>query len=680
MFITNSGLKKSIKTGITDLPKNSCNYLVSLFPIFKWIHRYNINWFSGDALAGLTVGMLVIPQALSYAKLAGLPLEFGLYTSLVGVVVYCVFATSKDVTIGPTAVLSQLCGQVLATYNVGSGKVDPITFSIAVALVSGLLELFIGIFKLGIIVDFIPTPVIIGFTTGAAFQIIIGQIAGLLGISGINTNDPAYLVLYNILKSLHTIKLDASIGFASLVFLLLFRVITLQLIRKGYSWGIWVGQSANAITVILFTFISWIINYSKPTPVFKIVGAVPKGLNFTKLPIIPSLNNVLPAALAIVLVSVLEHVAVVKSFGRINGYTPDANQEIVALGLTNTLGSFLGAFSATGSFSRSSIKSRSGVKTPLAGIFTAVIVILALYVITPAFYYIPNSVLSAMIINAIFDLICRPTVVKELWDIEFLDFFILIVAFVVTIFVNIEMAIYSSVALAVTILLYRVARPKVQSLVRDEKGGWSGYDELKQDYDVAEFKPPPPGIAVFRIEESLSYPNSNYVSNIMKEWVHKYTRYNGGNLANRDQLWCEDSCVQSKGESESIWSSEANVLPLLHAVILDFSAVNNVDATGLQTLVDVRNQLERYAGQRVLFYFTHVHPQYRRVIDYFVLKLRPDITPVVATAQNDIADRPLEAIVPSRFIFRTIDQAVEDANRRLLTGVSAVSEASIETV
>jgi sodium-independent sulfate anion transporter 11 len=657
--------------------------------------RYNKTWLFGDIISGITVGLLLVPQALAYAKLAGVPLEFGLYTSVTGVLIYWIFSTSKDVTTGPTAVLSQLCGQVLATYNIGADKVDPVVFLVSVSFLSGIIEMLIGFLQLGIIIDFIPTPVIVGFTSGAAVSIISGQVAGLLGIRGIDTNNSAHMILYNTFKSIGSCKADAFVGISALAILILFRLITRFFIKRGYSWFSWVGQSSNAIVIVLFTIISYSINSGKKTPLFRIVGNVPQGLNYFKVPELANMQNILSASAAVVLVSVLEHVAISKSFGRLNGYTPDINQEIIAMGVTNTLGSFLGAFSATGSFSRSSINSRSGAKSPLAGLFTAGVMFLSLYVVTPAFFYIPNSVLSAMIINAITDLMSRPAALKELWEIEFLDFLAFALAFFVTIFVSIETAIYCSVAFAVIVLLYRVARPKVGTLARDNSGGWSGIDELKQYTDDVDFSPAPPGIAVFRIEEALSYPNASYVSNYIKTWVENNTLYNISAVKSDEQLWCNKNTSYKPIIENEFGSngSAVNILPLpiLEAIVFDFSAVNGIDATGLQTLVDIKREVENYSGGRVLFYFAHVHPQFRRVLQYFLLNLRPNFEIVSVVANAETLDPKAEQVITriedqrreiygsssvytEQFIFRTIDQAVADAVKRTSEAISRKSQ------
>ncbi|KAJ3308054.1 hypothetical protein HDV04_001843, partial [Boothiomyces sp. JEL0838] len=556
--------------------------------------------------------------------LAGVPLQHGLYTSFVGVILYFLFATSKDVTIGPTAVLSQLSGQLLAA----NAKDDAVSYSVTLAFITGIYQLVIGFLRLGIIVDLIPVPVIAGFTSGAAIQIIIGQIAGLFGIPNINTNDAAYLVLYNTVSAFNNINFDIVIGLSALAF-----------------WGV------NS-------------HHSKPN--FNVVGTVPIGLNYIHVPDLSHFSSIAPTAVSVLLVSVLEHVAVTKSFGRLNGYRADANQEIIALGVTNLLGPFFGAFPATGSFSRSSIKSRSGVKTPAAGLVTALIVLLAIYIITPAFYYIPNAALSAIIITSITDLISRPALLVELWSIEFYDFLSFLIAFVVTIFFSIETAIYSSVTFSLLVVLYRVARPNTYTLARDEDGGWIGIETLKQEGDIVNAVPPPSGILVFRIEEALTYPNANYVNEYVVKNVQSATKSNRKNSGER--LW-----------NVPLDNSESSFeMPELKGIIFDLSAVNNIDATGLQTLVDIRKEIEDYAGKRVPFYFAHARPHFHHILVYFITLTNPkqDITPIVANAENpssdelhrnstlsQIKDGDASTMFAKRYIWRTVDQAVEEAKQ-----------------
>ncbi|KAJ3324359.1 hypothetical protein HDU76_013439 [Blyttiomyces sp. JEL0837] len=595
------------------LPSNTKSYFKELFPIADWLPRYNVQWLVGDLIAGITVGMVVIPQAIAYAtKLANLPAQYGLYTSFFGVLIYALFATSKDVTIGPTAVLSLLVGQTIASYDGNDTPGGKITFAITLSFFTGLIQLILGLFRLGLIVDFVPIPVITGFTTGAGVQIIIQQLPTLCGIKGIDTNAAAYQVLGNWLKALNNLpnsKWDVTFGVSALAFILLVKY-GAQFGAKKYAWIKYVGLARNGFAVILFTLISYGTRGTlKPSPAT--VGYVPPGFSGIQGPSLGDagyIASVLKALPGILIVSVLEHVAVTKSYGRLNGYKPQDNQELVAIGVTNLVGSFLGAYPATGSFSRSAIKSASGVRSPMAAFYTAIIVLISLFALTNTFYWIPNAVLSAIIIGAITELFVGARIIKKLFDTQFVDFIGFWIALIVTFFANIETAIYASVAFSVVVLLVRIARPKVRVLTRTAQAGW--IDAEGEGYTAVDssFTPSPEGILVFRPYESLTYPNASYLFNTLKDITIERFSYSGAVVPNGDRIWSDTTREKSLAAANGIER------PHLRAVVLDFSAVNQIDYTGLQTLLDVKEDLERFAGGRIPFHFAHVRQHQLRIL------------------------------------------------------------------
>ncbi|KAJ3070515.1 hypothetical protein HDU99_002660, partial [Rhizoclosmatium hyalinum] len=599
-------IKSQVKDVTQDIPAYTKQYLKSLFPIAGWIGRYNTTWFIGDFIAGLTVALVCIPQAISYAnKLAGLPPQFGLYTCFVGLFIYCFFATSKDVTIGPTAVLSLLVGQYFASYLPGSkyGSNEQITFAITLAFWTGVFQTAVGLLRLGLVVDFVPIPVIAGFTTGAGFQIIISQIAGLLGIKNINTNNAPYQVLYDTLSSIKTVsQYDAFFGVFSMITILTIKYST-RWGQKRYPWLRFVGYLRNAIVLISATGISYALRDNKNV-VFNIVKTIPYGLSDVRQPntSLSYASFILPAIPSVFIVSILEHIAVVKTYGRVNGYFTDNNQEVVAIGLTNLIASFVGGFPATGSFSRSAIKSASGVRTPLGTFLTGILVVIALFTLTGVFYYIPSAVLSAIIIPAIGEII-NFKILKGLWEVELTDFLGFAIAFVVTLVSNLETGIYASVGWSVLVLLVRIARPTVKVLARTAEGSWVDPEAEGFNKESTGITKAPEGILVFKIEESLTYPNSGYFVDRLKDTVIKNYKYtNAAHLTNGDRMWCDDTQERAqKREKDGLVD-----LPGLRAVVLDFSAVNHVDYTGLQALIDVRDDLNRYAGRTVPFFFVNV--------------------------------------------------------------------------
>lgn len=356
-----------------------------------------------DIIAGLTVGAVVVPQSMSYAKIATLPAQYGLYSSFIGVFIYCFFATSKDVTIGPVAVMSLQTASVIASVqaahpNLWSGPLIATTL----AFFCGIITLGIGILRLGFVVEFIPVPAIAGFMTGSAITIAVGQVPSLLGTSNLfNTRAACYLVIIDTLKYLPKTKLDAAFGLPALFFLYAYRY-TFNWASRRYPqykrWCFYALVLRNAILVVFTTIFSYLVCRSSPNnPPISILKTVPRGFqNVGALKINTDLVTALASQLPVsTVVLLLEHISISKSFGRVNDYKIVPDQELIAIGVTNVVGTFFSAYPATGSFSRSAIKSMSGVRTPLDGIITGVVVILALYALTGAFYWIPSAGLAA---------------------------------------------------------------------------------------------------------------------------------------------------------------------------------------------------------------------------------------------------------------------------------------------
>jgi sodium-independent sulfate anion transporter 11 len=648
-------MRKSMKFQVPNIDIR--NYFQTLFPIITWLPRYNWTWFAGDLLAGISMGTLAIPQAMAYARLAGVPTEFGLYTAFTGAIAYAIFSTSKDVTIGMTAVLSILLGQLLQSYN--TSGVDPVVWQCALSLLSGLIQFGIGFLRLGIIVDLISVPVVIGFTTGAGFQIIFGQIASVLGISGIKTKDAPYLVLYHTLAALPRARLDSAFGMTTILLLLVFRFASNSMVRKGNPNFVWLKHASYLIVLVAATLISFLLFRNEVNVPIRVVGNVPRGLTYVKAPDVSLFGSLLTPSVSVVLVGVIEHIAMTKAFARINGYRIDANQEIIALGVTNIFGPFFGGYAATGSFSRSSVKSKTGVKSPFSGFITAAVVLLSIYFLTPAFFFMPSAALAGVIVVSITDLIARPATIKELFDVDLFDFLSFAVAALVTIFVNIEVGIFASVGFSLLVLLFRIARPSIQILVRDDSsGGWVNHTEVEREKKSSISATPFPGIVVFRINESMTYPNSNYIGKTIKEWVEDNTE-SGSTVPLNQLLWCEKPNNRTI-DGDAFGQRSKSVLK---AIVFDLASVNHMDASGLQSLVDVRVDVERWAGGPVQFYFAHVHPELIDLIDYFLIKKGRQVGKVVQEQESSPPGTIEDAQEPllSENVFSSIDEAVAHA-------------------
>jgi sodium-independent sulfate anion transporter 11 len=327
------------------------------------------------------------------------------------------------------------------------------------------------------------------------------------------------------------------------------------------------------------------------------------------------------------IVLLLEHISIAKSFGRLNGYKIDPNQELIAIGVNNTLGTLFSAYPSTGSFSRSALKSKSGVRTPAAGIPTGICVIIALYALAPAFFYIPNAVLSALIIHAVADLVASPKQSIGFWRVSPLEYLIFVGAVLWSLFYSIEAGIYWSLATSVALLLFRIARPKGHFLGRvriQAENVESGapardvYVPLCSSSGVTnrdvKVEAPPPGIIIYRFEESFLYPNASYINDRLVAHVKQVTRRGKdmSNVSKGDRPW-NDPGPKAK-DAVAIAQRDAQK-PLCRAVVLDFAAVANLDTTGVQNLIDTRKEVEKWADKPVEFHFCGIlSPWIRRAL------------------------------------------------------------------
>lgn len=633
------GVEEWVRSNVPEPKSYAIAYVERLFPILGWITRYNFGWLYGDVVAGLTVGIVVVPQSMSYAQIATLPPQYGLYSAFVGTLIYCLFATSKDVSIGPVAVMSLTVSQIITHVNNSHpGEWGGPQIATTVAFISGFIVLCIGILRLGWIVEFIPLPAVSGFMTGSAINIAAGQVPGLLGESGFDTRAATYQVIINTLKFLPDCKLDAAFGLVGLFSLYAIRI-TCDWLTKRYPRRqrifFFISVFRNAFVIIVLTIAAWLYcrhrkSKSGKYPI-KILQTVPRGFQHVGPPVIDTsliaaLASELPVATIILL---LEHIAISKSFGRVNGYKIDPNQELIAIGVTNTVGTVFGAYPATGSFSRSALKSKSGVRTPAAGILSSIIVIVALYGLTPAFFWIPTAGLSAVIIHAVADLVASPRQVYGYWRVSPLEFVIWFAAVMVTVFSTIEDGIYTSICASAALLLVRLAHPRGYFLgritLRQEGRKSDGDDQpvVREVYvplnpkpslinSSVKITPPAPGVLVYRFEESFLYPNSYLLNSTLVDYVKTNMRRGRDMSAVKlsDRPWNDPG--PRRGIDEQAENLEK---PVLRAIVLDFSGVSQIDTTAIQALMDTRNEIERWVDEPIEFHFaTILSPWIRRAL------------------------------------------------------------------
>ncbi|CCE61259.1 hypothetical protein TPHA_0A01760 [Tetrapisispora phaffii CBS 4417] len=461
-------------------------YLTSLFPLLKWLPHYNLDWLIQDLIAGITVGCVLVPQSMSYAQIATLAPQYGLYSSFIGAFIYSFFATSKDVCIGPVAVMSLQTAKVIERVTSGLTADEQTIYTApiiatALALLCGIISTGIGFLRLGFLIEFISLNAVAGFMTGSAFNIICGQVPALMGYNKkVNTRASTYEVVINTLKHLPDTKLDAVFGLIPLSILYLckwfFSSLGPQYLNKlsnrrnlterqrkiiKYLGNYFFYSNAmrNGVVIIVFTAISWAITRGKSStsvPI-SILGTVPKGLKEVAVFKVPGglFEKLAPDLPSSIIILLLEHIAISKSFGRVNDYKIVPDQELIAIGVTNLIGTFFMAYPATGSFSRSALKAKCDVKTPLSGLFSGACVLLALYCLTGAFYYIPKATLSAVIIHAVSDLLASYKTTLNFYKMNPLDFVCFITTVFITVFSSIEYGIYFAICFSCAQLIFK---------------------------------------------------------------------------------------------------------------------------------------------------------------------------------------------------------------------------------
>ncbi|KAI8962734.1 sulfate permease [Daldinia sp. FL1419] len=621
------------------------SYFISLFPFLQWIPRYNRRWLMADIIAGCTLSLLVIPQGLSYAMLANLSPEFGLFTTLAGASLYWTFGTSKDISVGATAVISLLVGKTGTTITEKDPNFTREDVAKTHAFLVGCIFLFLGLLRLGWIIELIPHVAISAFVTAAAITIALGQVPNLLGIRDVNTKNPAYQVLIDTCKGLGRTKLDAAVGLTALLLLMsMKRLFEYLSIRKPHLEKVWNTLSSLRLcsTVFLYILISYLVNRNVPQEEskFRILGHIPTGFGHNGSPtfqfkLVKSLLSELPATAIVVIV---EHIAIGKSLGQKNDYVIVPSQELVSIGTINLLGPFVGGYASTASFGGSALLSKAGVKTPLAGIFNAVVLILALYVLGPTLYWTPIATMSALIIHAVLSLPTPLDELYKLWLISPPDLVVYAIGLLTSVFSTLENGIYVSTGLSMFLLLFRFLRNQGHFLGRvrvrqypdlrvmnpalaDSPGAsrrpsrdaFFRLDRKDASNPCIDVESPRDGVFIYRFPEGFNYINQAKHMEFLLTRVTEETRRttvlyyeNAG-----DRPWNEPIPPASRPSPDQVDSEAAK--PTLKAVIFDFSTVDNIDTGAVDGLVALHKQLERWSSpETVEFHFASVDDRWVR--------------------------------------------------------------------
>ncbi|CAA6664443.1 unnamed protein product [Spirodela intermedia] len=535
--------------------------LQAFFPILDWGRRYDLTKFKGDLVAGLTIASLCIPQDIGYAKLAKLPPENGLYSSFVPPLVYAAMGSSRDIAIGPVAVVSLLLGTLL------QNEIDPDKYPVeykrlafTATFFAGLTQATLGLLRLGFVIEFLSHSAIVGFMGGAAITIALQQLKGLLGIKNFTKNTDIISVMRSVWGSVHhgwnwqTIL----IGTSFLAFLLLAKYI-----GKKNKRFFWVPAIAPLISVILATFFVYITHANNKG--VQIVNKIETGINPSSAGEIYFTGSYTGKGFKIGivagLVALTEAVAIGRTFAAMKDYQLDGNKEMVALGTMNIVGSLTSCYVATGSFSRSAVNYMAGCQTAVSNMIMSLVVLLTLEVITPLFKYTPNAILSSIIISAVIGLIDIDAALL-IWKIDKLDFMACLGAFFGVVFVSVEIGLLIAVIISFAKILLQVTRPR--TAVLGNLPGTTIYRNVDQYPEATRV----PGVMIVRVDSAIYFSNSNYVKDRILRWL--------------------------TDEQEKL---EENQLPKIEFVIVEMSPVINIDTSGIHALEDLYKGLQKRGVQ-----------------------------------------------------------------------------------
>ncbi|MBL4819887.1 MAG: sulfate permease [Gammaproteobacteria bacterium] len=515
-------------------------------PILDWGRRYNSNTFANDGVAAIIVAIMLIPQSLAYALLAGLPAEAGLYASIFALTLYGLFGTSTSLSVGPVAVISLMTAAAIGKLAL-TNPADYLAAALTLAFLSGAMLLILGLLRLGFLANFLSHPVIAAFITASAIIIAAGQVQHILGISagGHNLLD---IVLALSREITHANAYTVFIGFLAIAMIIWVRIgLKPLLLKVGVPPGVasLVVKAGPVLAVVVTALLTFLFRLDQQG--VELVGDIPRGMPGLTMPDFSRelISSLFGSAVLISIISFVESISVSQTLAARRRQRIDPDQELIGLGLSNMAVSFGGGFPVTGGFSRSIVNYDAGAATPAAGIFTAILMGMVALFLTPLIFWLPKATLAATIIVAVFSLIDF-SLFKQAWNFSRTDFFAMFTTISLTLIIGVEVGIGAGVLSSILMTLYKTSKPHVAIVGRVPNT--EHYRNIKR-HKVQTFE----NLLSIRIDESLYFANTRYLEELIYKMVAEY--------------------------------------PKVRHVILMCTAVNKVDLSALETLTQINETL-----------------------------------------------------------------------------------------
>ncbi len=519
-------------------------------PVLQWGRSYNRDTFTGDAVAALLVTLMLIPQSLAYAQLAGLPAEVGLYASVAPLLLYALFGSSRVLAVGPVAVVSLMTAAAVGEHAV-PGSANYGAVALTLAFLSGLMLLAMGLLRFGFIANFLSHPVISGFISASGLLIAISQLKSLMGVKAEGHN--ALELLWALVQQAgQTHGLTLAVGVLTTAFLFWVRQGLKPLLVR---WGLrprpadFIAKAGPVAAIVATTALCWALGWHEQG--LKIVGSVPQGLPPFTLPSfdLALWQQLAMPALLISVVGFVESVSVGQTLAAKRRQRIEPDQELVALGAGNLGAAFSGGFPVTGGFARSVVNFDAGAQTPAAGVFTAFGILLATLFLTPALYYLPQATLAATIIVAVLSLVDLG-MLKRTWVYSKADFAAVAATLLATLGLGVETGLIVGVGVSLALYLWRTSRPHIAAV-----GLVPGTEHFR---NVERFNVrTSPALLSLRVDASLYFANARTLEDRINDAVA--------------------------------------LQPALRHVVLQCSAIGDIDASALESLEAIEHRL-RDAG------------------------------------------------------------------------------------
>jgi SulP family sulfate permease len=520
--------------------------LTRFVPMLEWGRTYSRSTLSNDLIAALIVTIMLIPQSLAYALLAGLPPEAGLYASIVPIMLYAVFGTSRALAVGPVAVVSLMTAAALSNI-VEQGTMGYAVAALSLAGLSGVMLLAMGLFRLGFLANFLSHPVIAGFITASGIIIAASQLKHVLGIEA-DGHNLLELVLSLAEHASETNWITAIIGILATGFLFWVRKGLKPFLKRfGVSDGLAgvLVKTGPVAVVVATTAAVWAFGLGDQG--VRIVGEVPQSLPPLTLPSFSPdlLGQLLLPAFLISIIGFVESISVAQTLAAKKRQRIDPDQELIGLGAANIGASLTGGFPVTGGFSRSVVNFDAGAETPAAGAFTAIGLAIAALTLTPLIYFLPKATLAATIIVAVLSLVDF-SILKRSWNYSKADFAAVLATILMTLAWGVEVGVSTGVGLSILLHLYKTSKPHIAEV--GQVPGTEHYRNILRHNVITD-----PTIVTLRVDESLYFANARYLEDKIQNRV------------------AQDKKIQH--------------------VILQCSAINEIDLSALESLEAINNRL-----------------------------------------------------------------------------------------